>query len=286
MYSHRRFAFESGARARISAGPFRNERLDIDVQRRINETKSLTTEASHLLVTNVPKTVKLRVLLADDHQLVRDALRLMLELEPDIEVVAQATTGTDVPRLARQMKVDVVCMDIAMPGMNGIETTERLLASCPDIKVVGLSAYVDQRFILDMLQAGATGYVTKADAGEELLRAIRAVCRHQTYLCPAAAAAVTGAMLGNAPRGGIRNGQLGARERQVLQLVAEGHTSPGIAQILHIAPSTVEVHRRNLMRKLNLHNVAELTTYALGCGLVGGQPVNEHLPTEMRAEEP
>jgi DNA-binding NarL/FixJ family response regulator len=223
-------------------------------------------------------TTKLRVLLADDHQMVRDALRLMLEMEPDIEVVGQAQNGTEVPLLARQLKADVVCMDISMPGMNGIETTARLLAACPDIKVIGLSAYVDQRFILDMLQAGAAGYVTKADASEELLRAIRAVCRHQTYLCPAAAAAVTGAMLGNAPRSQLRNGQLGARERQVLQLVAEGHTSPGIAKILHIAPSTVEVHRRNLMRKLDLHSVAELTTYALGCGLVGGHPIDDHVP--------
>jgi DNA-binding NarL/FixJ family response regulator len=217
--------------------------------------------------------MKLRVLLADDHQLVRDALRLMLEMEADIEVVALATNGTEVPRLAKQMNVDVVCMDIAMPGMNGIETTERLLASCPDIKVIGLSAYVDPRFILDMLQAGAVGYVTKADAGDELLRAVRAASRNQTYLCPAAAAAVTGAMRGNNPQPSrVRNAQLSARERQVLQMVAEGHTSPGIAQMLHIAPSTVEVHRRNLMRKLDLHNVAELTTYALGCGLVGGQP--------------
>jgi DNA-binding NarL/FixJ family response regulator len=225
----------------------------------------------------------LRVLLADDHQLVRDALRLMLEMEPDIKVVAEASNGNDVPRLAREMNVDVVCMDIAMPGMNGIEATEKLLAVLPSVKVIGLSAYVDQRFILDMLQAGAVGYVTKADASEELLRAIRAVRRHQTYLCPAAAAAVTGAMRSNTPQGRFRNSHLGARERQVLQLVAEGNTSPRIAQILHIAPSTVEVHRRNLMRKLDLHNVAELTTYALSCGMVGGQPVD--WPPQKRKEE-
>jgi len=227
----------------------------------------------------------LRVLLADDHQLVRDALRLMLEMEPDIQVVAEASNGNDVPRLAREMKVDVVCMDIAMPGMNGIETTEKLIAICPTVKVIGLSAYVDQRFILDMLQAGAVGYVTKADAGEELLRAIRAVHRQQTYLCPAAAAAVTGAMRSNSPQGRFRSGHLGARERQVLQLVAEGNTSPRIAQILNIAPSTVEVHRRNLMRKLDLHNVAELTTYALSCGMVGSQPVDALASQERKDKE-
>lgn len=229
-------------------------------------------------IVDVPMAKTVRVLLADDHQLVRDALRLMLDMEPDIEVVGQASSGTEVPRLARQLQADVVCMDIAMPGMNGIETTEKLLATCPDIKVIGLSAYLDQRFILDMLQAGAVGYVTKADAGEELLRAIRAVCRQQTYLCPAAATAVTGAMCGNGPQGRFQGGKLGPRERQVLQLVAEGHTSPRIAQILHIAPSTVDVHRRNLMRKLDLHSVAELTTYALSCGMVGSAPEGHASP--------
>ena len=197
--------------------------------------------------------VALRVLLADDHQLVRDALRLMLDSEPDIQVVAQASSGTEVLRLARQITADIVCMDIAMP---------------------------------DMLQAGAVGYVTKADAGDELLRAIRVVHQGQTYLCPAAAAAVTGAMRNNAPQGRFRNSQLGARERQVLQLVAEGHTSSRIAQMLHIAPSTVEVHRRNLMRKLDLHNVAELTTYALTRGVIGGQSASGGLSPEDKSQPP
>jgi two-component system NarL family response regulator len=228
-------------------------------------------------------TVALRVLLADDHQLVRDALRLLIDSEPDIRVVAQANSGTDVLRLGRQMNANIVCMDIGMPGLNGIETTEQLMATCPNVKVIGLSAYADRRFILDMLQAGAVGYVTKADAGDELLRAIRAVHQGQTYLCPAAAAAVTGAMRDNASGGRFRKGHLGARERQVLQLVAEGHTSPRIAQILHIAPSTVEVHRRNLMRKLDLHNVAELTTYALTHGIVGGQPASGGLGPEAES---
>ena len=230
--------------------------------------------------------VALRVLLADDHQLVRDALRLMLDSEPDIQVVGQASSGTEVLRLARQITADIVCMDIAMPGLNGIETTEQLMAVCPNVKVIGLSAYADQRFILDMLQAGAVGYVTKADAGDELLRAIRVVHQGQTYLCPAAAAAVTGAMRNNAPQGRFRNSQLGARERQVLQLVAEGHTSSRIAQMLHIAPSTVEVHRRNLMRKLDLHNVAELTTYALTRGVIGGQSASGGMSPEDKSQPP
>jgi len=216
--------------------------------------------------------VALRVLLADDHQLVRDALRLMLDGEPDIQVVAQASSGTELLSLARQIEADVACIDISMPGMNGIETTQQLLAACSNLKVIGLSAFADPRFILDMLRAGAVGYVTKADASDDLLRAIRAVHRGQTYLCPAAAAAVTRAMGNDAPQGRFGNCRLGLRERQVLQLVAEGHTSPRIAQLLHIAPSTVEVHRRNLMRKLDLHSIAELTTYALTNGIVGDRP--------------
>jgi two-component system NarL family response regulator len=218
------------------------------------------------------KTEPVRVLIADDHRLLRDALRQMIDREPDIEVVAEASSGAEVPRLVQQLKVDVVCMDIAMPGMNGIETTRRLLSMCPSVMVIGMSAYADQRFILDMLQAGAAGYVTKADAGEELLRAIRTVFGRKASLCAAAAAAVTGAMRGDAPKGRPGADRVGARERQVLQLVAEGHTSPEIARILHIAPSTVQSHRRNMMRKLDLHSVAELTAYALNCGLVGSLP--------------
>lgn len=217
--------------------------------------------------------MKIRVLLADDHLLVIDALQRMLESEPDIEIAGLATTGVDVPSLAKQAKADVVCMDISMPGMNGIETTSRLLASYPAVKVIGVSASADPRFILDMLKVGAHGYVTKACAGDELLRAIRTVSRNQTYLCPVAAAAVAGAMGAKTAPGRLRTDCLGSRERQVLQLVAEGHTSSEIAKILHIAPSTVEAHRRNLMRKLDIHSVAELTTYAIKCGLVGDQGV-------------
>jgi two-component system NarL family response regulator len=215
-------------------------------------------------------TMTLRVLLADDHRLLRDALRLMLEQEGDIEVVGHASDGNEVLRLARQTQPDIVCMDIGMPGMNGIEATEQLLAIRPDVKVIGLSAYADQRFILDMLKAGAAGYVTKAAAGDELLRAIRAVSCQRSYLCSGAAAAVAVAMRSKDGQGRFPDGQLGRRERQVLQLVAEGHTSPEIANTLHIATSTVEVHRRNIMRKLNLHSVAELTRYAINFGLVDG----------------
>lgn len=210
--------------------------------------------------------MNVRVLLADDHQLFREALRVMLEKDCTIRVVAETGDGLQVLPLAQQLSPDIVCMDISMPGMNGIETTRRLRTACPNIKIIGLSAFSDQRYILEMLNAGACGYVTKAAAGEQLLQAIATVLQEQKYLCPDATTAISRAQ----PELGESAGQadrLGPRERQVLQLVAEGHTSAQIAGHLQMAPSTVEVHRRNIMRKLNLHNVADLTKYAIRAGL-------------------
>ena len=215
--------------------------------------------------------MSVRVLLADDHQLFRDALRVMLEKELTIRVVAETGDGLEVIALAREMMPDVVCMDISMPGMNGIETTRRLLAACPEIRVIGLSAFSDQRYIVEMLEAGALGYITKAAAGDQLLRAIKTVLRGQKYLCPDASSAMARALPEKSEAANsatVRS--LGARERQVLQLVAEGHTSGQIASHLQMAPSTVEVHRRNIMRKLDLHSVADLTKYAIRHGLTAG----------------
>lgn len=210
--------------------------------------------------------MKLRIALADDHQMFRHALRALLARAPDLEVVAEAASGAEVLAVAATQPIDLVCMDIAMPGMNGIEATHKLLAAHPAIRVIGLSAYADRQFVIELLNAGARGYITKAEAGDELLRAIRTVRQGRTYLCPDVAGTVTSALRDRdeldtaVPR-------LTARERQVLQLIAEGYTSPRIAERLHVAPSTVEVHRRNIMRKLDLHNVAELTRYAITNGI-------------------
>lgn len=202
--------------------------------------------------------MKTRIFLADDHKMFRDALCHLLQSQPDLAVVGQAGDGLQVLSEARACVPDVVCMDIHMPGMNGIEVTRALHAVLPQVKVVALSAYADQHYVTDMLGAGASGYVTKAEASDELLRAIRTVVNGRIYLGQDVAAALAGARPGqrHAPLGA-----LGARERQVLKLVAEGHTSQQIAELLFIAASTVEVHRRNIMRKLNLHSVAELTRY-------------------------
>lgn len=210
--------------------------------------------------------MKLRIVLADDHQMFRHALRALLENDPGIEVVGEAADGEALLRLIEQTPVDIVCIDIGMPGMNGIEATRRLHAVRPDIRVIGLSAYADRQFVIDLLNAGAHGYVTKADASDELLRAIHNVRQGRTYLCPDVAGAIASALrFGTDAQASAR--QLTARERQVLQLIAEGHTSARIADRLHIAASTVEVHRRNIMRKLDLHNVADLTRYAIVNGI-------------------
>lgn len=209
-----------------------------------------------------------RILLADDHQLFREALRVMLEKEPAIQVVAETGDGLAVVGLAQECLPDVVCLDISMPGMNGIETTRRLRASCPTTHVIGLSAFSDHCYIAEMLDAGASGYITKAAAGEQLLQAIGSVLRGQKYLCPDATTAMSRTLTARSESPtDVPAGSLGARERQVLQLVAEGHTSVQIASRLQMAPSTVEVHRRNIMRKLDLHSVADLTKYAIRNGL-------------------
>ena len=211
--------------------------------------------------------MQVRVLLADDHRMFREALRGMLERDADIRVVGEVGDGLEVVRQAGESSPEVVCMDVGMPGLNGIEATRRIMASHPEMKVIGLSAFSDQRFVLEMLSAGAVGYVTKAEAGEELVRAIHAVHRHQTYLCPE-----VGAMVADALRRGKQEpvspkNTLGPREKEILSLLAEGCSSPTMADRLKLAPATVEVHRRNIMRKLNLHSVAELTKYAIRNGL-------------------
>lgn len=202
------------------------------------------------------------IFLADDHQMFREALCHLLQTQTDMEVVGQTGDGAQVLDMARQCSPDVVCMDISMPGMQGPEVTRQLLALMPQVKVVALSAYADQPYVLEMLQSGACGYVTKAEASDELLRAIRTVLQGRTYLCPDVAGVVAGAVVGQSDPARPA-AMLGARERQVLKLVAEGCTSVQIADLLGIAPSTVEVHRRNIMRKLDRHSVAALTRYVV-----------------------
>jgi two-component system NarL family response regulator len=204
----------------------------------------------------------IRVLLVDDHQMFRNALRSLLEKISYLQVVGETGNAFEVIKMVRATSANIVCMDIGMPGMNGIETTHQLLKICPWVKVIALSTYSDQRYVKDMLNAGASAYVTKFEASEELLRAIIAVRQNRRYLCPDVTDAVIGTMHVDVAS------KLTSRERQVLQLVAEGHTSAIIGEQLNIVRSTVEVHRRNIMRKLKLYNVAELVRYAINNGII------------------
>jgi DNA-binding NarL/FixJ family response regulator len=204
--------------------------------------------------------MNIRIILADDHKILLDALCSLLASEKGIEVVGTANDGRVVQELAASLKPDVVVMDIGMPGMNGIEATRKLIATNPKIKVVALSGFSQKHYVLEMLEAGASAYIVKENAGSELVRALHAVTKGQKYLCTQVAEAVVD-IISHPPMMGAP--QLGPREREVLQLLAEGCTSTSIAKRLFISASTVDVHRRNIMRKLDLHNIAELTKYAV-----------------------
>jgi two-component system NarL family response regulator len=209
-----------------------------------------------------PHPMKMRILIVDDHKMLRGAMCHLMQEQPDMQVVGQSCDGQDIVELAQQTAAHLVCMDIGLPGMNGIELTRLLLRALPHLKVVALSAYSDKQHVLDMINAGAKGYVTKVEDGDELLRAIRAVYNGRLYLCPDVAEVVTHSLVEQI-RPGRPKVALGARESQVLKLVALGYTSNQIAEQLSIAGATVDVHRRNIMRKLDRHSVAELTRYVI-----------------------
>lgn len=209
----------------------------------------------------------IRVLLVDDHELMREGLRAILERERDIEVVGEASSGREAVAKAGLLRPDVVIMDVAMKDMNGIEATRQLRAEGPKLRVVALSSYADRRYVAAILEAGGSGYVLKANAYDELRRAVHAVAQGKSYLCADVATGVIEDAASTKSAPGSVFSRLGPREREVLQLLAEGLSSPQIAQRLHVATTTVESHRRNLMGKLGIHSVAELTKYAVREGL-------------------
>jgi two-component system NarL family response regulator len=197
--------------------------------------------------------------------MVREALHEVLKKEPDIEVVGEAGDAREALEQAQALAPDVIILDIRLPDINGIEVVARLRDAGSTAKVVALSGFADKRFVTAMLASGASAYVTKAAAGTELVRAIRAVAKGQAYFSPEIASALV-AEVRDASAGG--SAPLSRREREVLRLIAEGRRSIAIAGQLHISVATVEVHRRNIMRKLAMHSVAELTRYAIREGII------------------
>ena len=207
-----------------------------------------------------------RILLVDDHQMVREGLRAILDKDDSLSVIGEAHNGREAVRAAQELRPDVVVMDVAMSDMNGIEATRQIRALAPNIQIVALSSHSDRRYVKAILDAGACGYILKADAYDELVRGIDAARQGLKYLCAAVTSEIIESALQQDTPGSVFE-ILGAREREVLQLLAEGLTSSQIAQRLHVSTSTVETHRKNIMRKLDVHNVAELTKYAIREGL-------------------
>ncbi len=209
----------------------------------------------------------IRILLADDHKIVRQGLRTLLEKEPDMEVVAEAEEGRMAVRLARKLAPQVVIMDVGMPDLNGIEATRQVLADTPGLKVIALSMHSDRRFVVNMLKAGASGYLLKDSAFEELAAAIRVVMLNKTYLSPGVSDIVIKDYVQGPREDSSVFSVLTPREREVLQLMAEGKSTKQIADRLHVSIKTIETHRQQIMTKLGIHSVAELTKYAVREGL-------------------
>jgi DNA-binding NarL/FixJ family response regulator len=208
----------------------------------------------------------INVFLVEDHQMVREALREVLTKEPDISVVGEAGDAQTALERVATTQPDVVVLDIRLPDLNGIEVAARLRDLRNAARIVALSAFSDKRFVTAIVRAGASAYVTKSAAGTELVRAIRAVAAGQGYFSPEIANALVAEVRDSSATG--EPPQLARREREVLRLIAEGVRSPAIAQQMHVSVATIEVHRRNIMRKLGLRSVAELTKHAIREGIV------------------
>jgi DNA-binding NarL/FixJ family response regulator len=219
------------------------------------------------------ESMSIRIVLADDHAMMRQSLSQAIEQEDDMEVVGQANDGHSTVEMARELHPDVVVMDISMPDLNGIEATRQIGREAPGVKVVGLSMHSAKRFVMEMFKAGALGYLLKECKYDELVRAIRTVAEGQSYLSPSISDVVLDDVVHREPKSrSTAFSILTAREREVLQLMAEGNTTKQIGLRLHISPKTVEAHRLRVMNKLDIDNVAQLTKYAIQEGLTSPEP--------------
>ncbi len=212
----------------------------------------------------------IRILLADDHTVVRDGLRALVEKQPDMSVIGEAADGRDTIRLAEEQSPDVVIMDIAMPNMNGIEATRRIIASKPQTAVLILSMHQDESYVLRSLKAGARGYLLKDSVRSDVIEAIRAVVQGRSFLTRKVSRILQEDYVREMERRGVEDSYdlLTDREREVLQLVAEGRTNKEVASMLNISLTTVETHRTHILQKLNLHSIPELILYAVRKGII------------------
>ncbi len=213
----------------------------------------------------------IRLLLVDDHELVRAGLRMLLQAQPDMELMAEASSGAEALELVQSYQIDVVLMDVTMPGMNGMETTRQLRACCPETAVLALTIHEEEEYFFQMLDAGASGYIPKRAAPEELLRAIHTVYQKEVFLHTSVAVHLVKDFLQrdrSDSESKAKLSKLTEREQEVLIQIAEGQTNRQIADQLGISPKTVARHRDNITKKLNLSSRTELTRYAIQKGLI------------------
>ena len=213
--------------------------------------------------------MSIRLLIVDDHAVVRSGLKMMLENEQDVEIIGEASSASEAMEAARRLKPNVILMDIGLPDLSGIDATRQIKQSTPDVSIVALTIHEDEEYFFKMLEAGASGYVPKRAAPEELLTAIRAAATGQVYLYPSLAKLLVRDFLdGGRAAEQEAPSDLTYREQEVLTYLAEGASNEGIAASLVISPKTVARHRENIMRKLNLHSRAELVRYAIRKGII------------------
>jgi len=216
--------------------------------------------------------MSLRILVADDHEIVRRGLRAVLEAEPDLEVTDEAASGLDAVQMAERDKPDVVLMDISMPDLNGLEAARRIRHSLPSVEVLFLTMHESEQMVREGMDAGARGFLLKTDAGHELVPAVRSVSRHKPFFSPKIRALgfsfAEGGSASRPHRSAVRGGTLTSREREVVQLLGEGRSTKDVAIALRITLKTAATHRTNILRKLELHSIADLVRYAIRNGIV------------------
>ena len=208
----------------------------------------------------------MKILIADDHGIVRGGLRLLLDRQPDMEVIAEAADGIEAVQMALRERPDICILDVAMPRMTGLQATVEIRAHAPEISVLVLSMHDDERYLFEALQAGAAGYVLKREADQALVEAVRAVARGEPFMTNAAERSLIREWMADDSSGPAE--PLTLREREVLKLIAEAHTNREIGELLHLAEKTVESHRANLLRKLGMRDRVELVRYAIRRGLI------------------
>ncbi len=210
--------------------------------------------------------MNIRILLADDHQMVREGLRSLLEKESDFQVIGEAEEGRQAVQLVRKLQPDVVVMDITMPNLNGVEATRQIVSEYPDIKIIALSMHFSRIFVLNMLKAGALGYILKGDSSEELIEGVRTVSAGGAYFSPKAAKTVTEVLANPLPDSPLD--VLKPREREVFQLICEGKNTKQIALELHVSIKTIEASRRKIIEKLDAKSIPELVIIAIENGVI------------------